>query len=165
MGKAVDRLFCIKWLKDRVDKEYKAAEAAASDELAKLNAEVGAKVIEAQAFPGAGEYKYSTTKAKEIEQHGLADAGELAEWVTANAPVVAEWMASEAGKYAEQFSKWWFAITGEVPDGMTRVVYQEPAKIGAPKVYRFNAEPVQQYFETHGGWLEGASTLLLGDGE
>ena len=168
MGKAVDRLLLIKWLKDRVDKEYKAAEAAASDELAELNAESGTREIGAMAFPGAGVYKYSTTRERTAVEYRLADVHELAEWIGGNALGVAKWMATAADRnstYAERLGEWWFTDNGEVPDGMTRVEYQVPAKIGAPKVYRFNAEPVQQYFETHGGWLEGASTLLLGGGE
>ena len=166
MGKAVDRLIVAKRIKERVIEAYKEAEIAAADELAALKAETGGKEIGSMFIEGAGTYKYSTVRAKKVERYALADKYELSEWIAENAPAVADWLASKAdggSTYAEAFGAWWFPITGEVPDGMTRTVYEEPARQGAPRVYQFDAKAIDAFFEQHGGWLEGGM-LLLGDG-
>ena len=166
MGKAVDRLIVAKRVRERVEEAYKAAESAAADELATLKAETGAKEIGSMFLEGAGTYKYSTVRAKKVERYAISDNDELAEWIAENAPAVAAWLASKAGRdsvYAEQFGAWWFPLTGEVPDGMTRIEYEEPEKLGVPKVYKYDANAIDAFFEQHGGWLEGGM-LLLGDG-
>ena len=168
MGKAVDRLIAVKRIKEKVDETYKKCELDAEVELGRLNAETGTTEIGSMLFEGAGVYKYSKTRAKRIQKYALDDESDLAEWVSQNPSAVAKWLASKAGRdsiYAEQFGAWWFSLTGEVPDGMTRTEYEEPPRIGAPKVYQYDPLAIDAYFEENGGWLEGGSRLLLGDGE
>ena len=154
--------------KERVEEAYKELEVAAADELATLKSETGTAQIESMFTEGAGIYHYSKIKAKKVEQYALADEADLSDWIAENAPAMARWLASKSGKgqtYAALFGAWWFNITGELPDGMTRTVYEEPEKQGPPKVYQYDPAVIDDYFEKNGGWLMCGSGLLLGDGE
>ena len=159
MGACVDRLIAAKWVKDKVDAAYKEAEIAASSELAELCGENGTTEIACLTFPGAGTYKYSQTRRKTVVEWNLADQEELNAWLQSNKQAAIAY-AFSAGS---DFAKWWFERTGELPDGVARVEYEEPAKAGPPKLYKYDAEVVGDAFERMGGWLEGANRLLLGD--
>lgn len=174
MGKAVDRLVAAAWVKKKVDAAYKEAEADASDELAEFTANsstgIASSYMDENGEPVLlAEYKYSQKKAKEVVEYRISGLGGLPEWIADNARYIADWLATSEKKgsdtYAQKFAEWYFAMTGEVPEGMSRTVYEEPARRGAPKLYKFDPDAVGSYFESHGGWLEGANRLLLGDGE
>ena len=175
MGKAVDRLVAATYVKQKVDEAYKQAEADAECELSEF-AEKGASGITSTYTPGKGgdpillgEYKYSQTRAKKVIEYNVCGLGGLPEWIAANAEDVAAWLATPIGRsgetFAQRFAAWHFDRTGEVPDGISRTERDEPARRGAPKLYRFDADEVGRYFESHGGWLEGAGRLMLGDGD
>lgn len=174
MGKAVDRLVAATWVKQKVDAAYKEAEADAFDELAEFTERTASGIISSYTDGNGdpvvlGEYKYSQTRPKTVVEYGISGLGGLPEWIGKNAEYVADWLATSAKKggdtYAQKFAEWYFGMTGEVPEGMSRTERTEPARRGAPKLYRFDAEAVGSYFESNGGWLEGANRLLLGDGE
>ena len=174
MGKAVDRLVAATWVKRKVEEACKKVEADASDELAEFTANsstgIASTYMDENGEPVLlAEYKYSQTKAKKVVEYGISGSGGLPEWIASNAEYIADWLATPEKKggeaYAKKFAKWYFDMTGEVPEGMSRTEHEEPARRGAPKLYKFDADAVGSYLESHGGWLEGANRLLLGDGE
>lgn len=158
MATAIDRYIGLEWLKRQVDQEHKQAKLAAEDMLARKRDEDGTMELTSVAFgPEAGSYKYSKTRKKRVVEYHTASSEELREWLKAN-PQAAAWFVVE---HAEQFAEEWFDATGECADGMTRVEHEEPAKVGAPKLYGFDPQAVEAHL---GKNLVGGIELLLGDG-
>lgn len=159
MATAIDRYIGLEWLKKKVDAEHRRARLDAEDMLARKRQEDGAMELTSKAFgPEAGSYKYSKTRWKRVVEYHLADGGELRGWLESN-PRAAAWFAME---HAEQFGEEWFGSTGECPEGMSRVEYEEPAKVGPPKLYGFDAGAVESRI---GKNLAEGLGLLLGDGD
>jgi hypothetical protein len=157
MATAIDRYIGLEWLKRQVDTEHKQAKLDAEDMLARKRQEDGVMELTSKAFgPEAGSYKYSKTRKKRVVEYHLASSEELREWLEAN-PQAATWFVME---HVEQFGEEWFDSTGECADGMTRVEYEVPAKMGAPKLYGFDPKVVESHL---GKNLVGGIELLLGD--
>lgn len=167
MGIGVDRYLAAEYIKGKVDDAYKATQIEAEEELAALYAQDGTTEVVSQAFEGAGKFRYSQKRKRHVVEYNMADERELRGWLRANPDAAADW----AVENAKEFGEWHFGRTGEVPDGIARVEYDEPAKAGPPKVYGFDPDIVGRWLEEHGGWLQGAAALadgnelLLGDGE
>lgn len=160
MGRKVDRLMGLEWLKGIVDKAYKEAVSDARDELDELNGENGSTSIESTLFgPDAGTYKYSRVNKKHVVDYEFADADGFDEWCRDNVDAVIGF----AARNAETFGKEWFDATGELPEGISRIEYDIPAMRGAPKLYGFDPNVIQSAIGEN--ILEGANRLLLGDGE
>ena len=53
--------------------------------------------------------------------------------------------------------------TGEIPDGITHVEYDEPPKLKSPQIYRYDHERIKKTLAQGSNLLEGANRLLLGD--
>lgn len=157
---AFDRLFVAEVVKGSVDEAYKKAKHDAEDELARLRDEYGSLSTTSKYFgPEAGEYKYSQTRKKKIVEWNLADRSDFKDWCVEN-PTATAMFALEN---AEDFGKWWFEETGELPDGISRVEYEQPAGLGAPKIYRLDSDVITG--KLGGNLFEGANRLLLGEAD
>lgn len=159
MTKAIDRLIGLEWLKKRVDAAHKDAREHAVDDLAALTGELGVTEMTSTVFgPEAGSLKYSKTRAKKVVEFNMCDDYEFGEWLDSNQNAAVIFAQRDAGAFAQ----WWFEETGEVPDGISRVEYVEPAKAGPAKLYRFDASVVEE--KLGGNLLASVNDLLLGDG-
>ena len=156
--KAIDRFIGLEWLKKKVDKEHKEAKEQAIDDLATLTGELGVTEMTSTLFgPGAGKVKYSQIRKKKVVEFNVTDEGEFAKWLDPGDA------CEYVGQNAVEFAQWWFERTGEVPEGFSRVEYEEPAKVGPAKLYGFDADVVEE--KLGGNLLAGMNELLLGDGE
>jgi len=160
MSKAIDRYIGLEWLKKKVDAAHKEAKEQAIDDLATLTGELGVTEMTSTLFgPEAGNLKYSKVREKKVTEFNVIDECDLFEWIGDN-PGATKLYARE-NKVA--FAEWWFEQTGEVPDGVSRVEYVEPAKVGPAKLYKFDPDVVEAKFGNN--VLLGANELLLGDGD
>ena len=160
MANVIDRLFGLEWLKKRVDAAYKQAKLDADDELAKAKKENGTVSMISPMFGAqAGKFQYSSTRKKEVVEYHIADGLDFTAWCNANRPAINQYVFD----HAEDFGKKWFEETGEVPDGISRVTYEEPAKQGPAKLYGYKPEVVEAVMG--GKLLESMNQLLLGDGD
>ena len=158
----IDRLFAADCLKAEVDKKYKEAKRDAEDYLAALRDEVGTMGLTSKVFgEEAGEYAYGKSRPKDGVEYNLCDAESFEDWVEDNVYGVFLYLKENAASFGE----WWFDRNGEVPEGVSRVPYTEPAKITSPKIYRQNREVVLAALKDGGNFFGKANELLLGDGE
>lgn len=158
--RSIDRRLFLEFVEQRAKKEKKDANDETVDELAELNEKFGATEITSTLFgPEAGRVKYSTTRKKKVVEFNLASADELREWVMDNQDAAMAYVLD----HAQDFGREWFEKTGEVPEGVSRVEYEEPAKRGPAKLYGFNPEVIEE--KLGGSLLAGMSGLLLGDGD
>lgn len=162
MANPIDKLMAIDTLKADVDAAHKEAKAQAEDFLAELRDTVGTTALTSTVFgPEAGEYKYGKTRAKKAVEYNLADQDDFEGWINDNAHGVYGYLARNVADFAE----WWLTETGEVPDGISRVEYEVPATVTAPKLYKLDREAVRAKLTAGGNYFEEANKLLLGDGE
>ncbi len=162
MANPVTKLIALDCVKAEVDEKYKQAKQEAEDFLAELRDSVGTTGLTSPELgPEAGEFKYGRSRAKEIVEYHLADADEMDKWLEAN-PNAA---LSFVGSHAEEFGKWWCEEMGELPDGISRVKYESPSTMTAPKLYKQDREYVKERLLEGGNFLEEVNQLLLGDGD
>lgn len=156
---AIDRLVGLEWLKKRVDAEYKRAKVEAEEMLAEKRDADGTMELSPKAFgPEAGTYKYSKTRRKTVVEYHVVDREAMRAWLNENHGAAIDYAIENADLFGER----WFEDTGEVPEWLARVEYEEPAKAGPPKLYGFNPEVVESYLGTN--LMEGMQRLL-GDGD
>lgn len=157
----IDRYVGLKALKGAVDAEFKSAEADAQDFFATKERE-GIKSLSSTVFGDVGgEYHRGKTKAKQVVEYNLCDWDAFSAWLYDNV----EAMHTFCFAKAEAFGQWQVEKQGELPDGISRVEYQEPPKETAPKLYKFEQDAVVACIAKGGNLFENANELLLGDGE
>ena len=157
----IDRYFAAKCVKKEVDEAYKAAETEAALFLDEAR-ENGITSLSSKYFgEDAGEYKRGKTRKKQVVEYNVPDMGEFKDWCYMNLGALEKY----AFAHASEFGQWWFERTGELPDGISRVDYEEPPKLKAPAIYRYDHELVKSKLAEGGNLLEGANGLLLGDGD
>lgn len=156
MPNAIDRLFAIESIKQKIDEVEKKAKLDAEDYLASVESTSPVQISELFG-PDAGEYKRGRTRAKKTVEYNLADKMAFAGWLDENPKSYAKYIL----EHAEDFGQWWLESTGEVPDGISRVEYEIPAGYTAPKIYKPNYEHVRQVLASGGSILEAANKLLL----
>ena len=162
MANPIDKYFGIDCLKAEVDKAHKEAKQEAECFLAELRDSVGTMALTSPMFgPEAGEFKYGQTRAKKITEYNLASAEDFEDWVNDNAYGVFLYLKA----HAAEFGEWWVNENGEVPDGISRVCYEQPPTTTTPKIYRQDREVVKAKLAANGGFFEEANRLLLDDGE
>ena len=160
----IDKLFALKAVKGKVDEEYKLLEGECRQELLEAYDADGTDRKTAPMFPDAGKFSIKRTKGKKPEtvvEFNLCDDEAMAEWLETNQGAAVRFAMLEAA----DFGRFWFNFTGELPDGISRVEYEEPGTpdVLSAQVYSFKPDVV---IGTLGGnLLERANELLLGDGE
>ena len=167
MPSKLDKLFALKAVEKKVTDERKLLEYECRDELLAAYEADGTDRRTSPFFgPEAGKYSVKRFKAKPPivnVEYGMADDEEFAEWLEANQGSAISYVKAHAVEFAQSH----FDATGELPDGFTRVEYEEP---GEPErvtaqVYSFKPDIVLEKLAEHGNVLEGANRLLLGDGD
>jgi len=165
MATKIDKLFALKAVEQKVTEERKLLEAECRDELLDAYRADGTNRRESPFFgPDAGKFSIKRYKAepdKECVDYALADDVEFADWLEDNIDAAVSYVKRHAVDFAEEH----FGMTGELPDGTTRVAYTEPGKPEriTAQIYVFKPDVVLSKFD--GNLLEGANRLLLGDGE
>lgn len=161
MANPIDKYLAIDVLKAEVDGAHKQAKADADDFLADARDKMGVMGLTPQMLEGCGEYRYAATKAKKLAEYNVCDQEDFSEWKGLNPSAAWEYVAERF----EDWAKWYFNRTGEVPDGVSRVEREVPAGYGPPKFYRVDAEKVKSILSDGVSFFEGTSRLLLGDGD
>ena len=157
----IDRYFGLECIKHEVDAQCKTAKLAADDYLAE-KIEQGSPVQTSTLFgPEAGEFKRGMGKPKQIVEYNLADKDELEAWLIGNTRAAIEFALSEP----EEFGRMWLETTGELPDGIARVEYEQPGQPLPAKIYKQDREVVRAKLLEMGGLLESANRLMLGEGD
>ena len=157
----IDRYFAAKCVKREVDAAYKVAESEAAIYLDEAR-ENGVNSLSSTYFgEDAGEYKRGKTCTKQVVEYNVPDIVDFEAWCMDNQVALVQY----AKRNASDFGQWWFETTGEIPDGIARVDYEEPPKPKAPSIYRYNHELVKAKLAEGGNLLEGANKLLLGGGD
>lgn len=156
----IDRYFAAECVKREVDKVHKEAKAQAEIFLDEARDNGQASLISTYFGEDAGEYKRGKTRTKHVVEFNLGDSERLEDWVNDNAYT----MFLFAKDYAEELGQWCMNNTGEIPDGITRVEYDEPPRLKAPQIYRYDHERVKEALAKGGNILEGANQLLLSGG-
>lgn len=157
----IDRYFAAKCVKKEVDAAYKEAETEAAIYLDEAREEGKTSLISTYFGEDAGEYKRGKTRKKTVVEYNVPDIEEFGFWCTENIAALMEYVK----EHASEFGQWWFEATGEMPDGISRVDYEEPPKLKAPSIYRYDHELIKAKLAAGGNLLEGANRLLLGDGD
>lgn len=157
---AIDRHMFLKDLKDRVDSLYKASEAEVQAELSEAMEEGRGSLVSNLFGLEAGEYKQGMSRKKDVISYNLLDQGDYIGWMRDNADAVESFMVANA----PEFGEWWFNVTGEVPEGISRVMYTQPPMPTKPKIYRFKPEVVEAKMR-ESGLMDGIGQFLLGDGD
>lgn len=156
----IDRYFAAECVKREVDQVHKEAKAEAETYLDEAR-ENGQTALVSKFFgEDAGEYKRGKTRTKHVEEFHLADSEELEDWVNVNTYT----MFLFAKDFAKELGRWCLTNTGEIPEGITYVEYDEPPRYKAPQIYRYDHDRVKKMLAQGGNLLEGANQLLLGDG-
>ena len=156
----IDRYFAAECLKREVDKAHKAAKEDAAIYLDEAREEGKTSLISTYFGEDAGEYKRGKTRAKTVIEYNVTDMAEFVYWCSENR-IALEIYVKE---HASEFGQWWFETTGELPDGISRVDYEEPPHLKAPQIYRYDHEAIKAKLAEGGNILEGANRLLLSDG-
>ena len=157
----IDKYFAAKCLKKEVDAAYKQAETDAVVYLDDAR-DQGINSLVSKLFgEDAGEYKRGKTRRKLVVEYNVPDLEEFESWCADNHIALMQY----AKKHASDFGQWWFETTGELPDGISRVDYEEPPRLKAPSIYRYNHELVRAKLAAGGNLLEGANRLLIGGGD
>lgn len=158
----IDKLFALKAVEQKITDERKMLEYECRDELLEAFETDGTDRRTSPYF-GADAGKFSIkrmkgTPAKEVTEYNLADDEAFAEWLEEN---TASLIAYAKARYME-FSKYHVEATGELPDGIAMVSYEEPGKepYVTAQVYSFKPDIVID--KLGGNFLEGANRLLLG---
>ena len=156
----IDRYFAAECIKKEVDAAYKAAKEDAAVYLDEAREDGKTSLISTYFGEDAGEYKRGKTRAKTVVEYNVPDLAEFVYWCSENR-IALEIYVKE---HASEFGQWWFENTGELPDGISRVDYEEPPHLKAPQIYRYDHELIKQKLAEGGNILEGANRLLLSDG-
>lgn len=157
----IDRYFAAECVKREVDQVYKDAKAEAEIYLDKARENGQTALVSTFFGEDAGEYKRGKTRAKRVVEFNLSDSRELEDWVNGNTYT----MFLFAKDFAEELGKWCMNNTGEIPDGIAYVEYEEPPKPKAPQIYRYDHELIKCKLAQGGNLLEGANRLLLSGGD
>lgn len=161
----IDKLFALKAVKGKVDEEYRLLEGECRQELLEAYEKDGTDRKTSPYFgPDAGKFSIKRMRGKKAEvrvEFNICDDEALAEWLEANHGAALRYAILNGA----DFGMFWFNFTGELPDGISRVEYEEP---GTPdtlsaQVYSFKPEVVID--KLGGNLLERTNELLLGDGE
>ncbi len=157
----IDKYFAAECVKREVDQVYKAAKADAEIYLDEAR-ENGQTALVSKFFgEDAGEFKRGKTRAKRVVEFHVSDNDEFSQWIYDN-PAAAFFFAKNN---AVEFAEFWLESTGELPDGISRVEYEEPPKPKAPQIYRYDHELIKGKLAKGGNLLEGANRLLLSGGD
>lgn len=157
----IDRYFAAKCVKSEVDKVYKEAETEAAIYLDEARDEGKTSLISMYFGEEAGEYKRGKTRAKHVTEFNVCDTEELEAWAKDNAHTMMLFVVDNA----EKFIEWLVHETGEIPDWVSTVEYDQPPTLKAPSIYRYDHELVKAKLAEGGNILQGANRLLLGDGD
>jgi len=164
---AIDELFALKALEMKVREERELREYECRDDLLAAYGQDGTDRRTSPYFgPEAGKFSVKRFKAKpgkEAEAFELEGWEAFEEWLHANS----EGVFTYAFEKAEEFARWWFSTTGELPDGIARKVTVSegtPERLSA-QVYSFKPDIVLEKLAEDGNVFEGANRLLLGDGD
>lgn len=161
----IDRLFALKAVEQKVKEERELVEYECRDELLEAFKADGTDRRTSPYFgPDAGKYSVKRMKGKPpttVTEFNLADDEEFAEWLEGN---VGAAVAYAKLHYAD-FAKSQVESTGELPDGIAMVTYEQPGTEPSvtAQVYSFKPDLVLE--KLGGNFLEGANRLLLGDGD
>ena len=167
MENKIDALFALCWLKKKVDAAYKNAETEAAIYLDEAREEGKTALVSTYFGEEAGEYKRGKTRKKRVTEYHVLDMRDLLEWLTGNIDAA----RSYACNNAIAFAQYWFDNTGEVPDGISRVEYDDLPKLKKPEIYRYNQEAIESKVLSEGlprvlaQTVGGDNVLLLGDGD
>lgn len=160
----IDKLLALKAVKSKVDEEYKLLEGECRQELLEAYEKDGTDRKTSPYFgPDAGKFSIKRIKGKKPEtgvEFNMCDDEALAEWLESNHDAALRYAILNGA----DFGRYWFYFTGELPEGISRVEYEEP---GTPdtllaQVYSFKPDIVIE--KLGGNLLEMTNELLLGDG-
>lgn len=155
----IDTLVGLKALKGAVDAKYKEAEVDASDYFFEMERQ-GISSLNSPMFGDAGgEYHRGKTKAKTVVEYNLSDWDAFSAWLYDNVDAMHRYCFAKA----EEFARESVEKDGELPDGISRVEYQEPPKKTPPKLYKFDQAGVVEAIAQGGNLFEKANELLLGE--
>ena len=155
----IDKYFAAECVKREVDQVYKDAKAEAEIYLDEARENGQTALVSTFFGEDAGEYKRGKTRPKHIVEFHLGDSQRLEDWVNDNTYTVFLFVKD----FAEELGQWCMNNTGEIPDGITHVEYDEPPKPKSPQIYRYDHERVKKTLSQGGNLLEGANRLLLSD--
>lgn len=161
----IDKLFALKALEQKVTDERKLIEYECRDELLEAFETDGTDRRTSPYF-GADAGKFSVkrmkgTPAKQVTEFNLADDMAFADWLESNVGA----LIAYAKNHYQEVSKYHIENTGELPDGIAMVSYEEPGKEPyiTAQVYSFKPDIVID--KLGGNLLEGANRLLLGESD
>lgn len=116
-----DRLFALKALEKRIKAEREELEAEVRTRLLEQYERDGNDRMRSPYFgKDAGTYTYIPPKEEEGTEWNLCDWSSLAEWLAEDPKAAEQFVFANAAT----FGQWWFEQTGEVPEGINRVVYR-----------------------------------------
>lgn len=157
----IDRYFAAKCIKKEIDEAYRNAESEAAIYLDEARGHGMPTLTSTYFGEDAGEYKRGKTRVKHVVEFSLSDSGALEKWVEGNTYTAFLFLKD----YASEFGSWCMTMTGEIPDGIEMDEHDEPPRVKAPQVYRYNHGLIKAKLAEGGNILEGANRLLLGDGD
>ena len=150
--------------KKKVDKEWKALKSECDEEFLDEYRESGNTTKRSLLFgKGAGTYYIPINEAKppqEVTNYALADDVAFSEWLDGNQDAAIRY----AMLNAQDFARFWFNFTGELPDGTTRVAYTTegtPETPGTPTM-KVKEDVVFEKMREMGLLAEGTKLFLGG---
>ena len=161
----VDKLFAYKAVEQRITNERKALEYECRDELVAAYSEAGTDRLIAPMFPDAGKFSIKRIKgkpAREVVEYNLADDVAFAEWLEDNVGSAISYVKANATDFARRH----FEGEGELPEGISRVCYEEPATEPTitAQVYSFKPDEVFNKLAENGNVFDEVNRLMLGGG-
>ena len=157
----IDRYFAAECVKREVDSVYKDAKAEAEIYLDEARENGQTALVSTFFGEDAGEYKRGKTRAKHVTEFNVCDTQDLEEWAQENAHTMMLYVVD----HSQAFIEWLITETGEIPDWVSKVEYDEPPHMKAPQIYRYDHELVKAALAKGGNLLEGANRLLLSGGD
>lgn len=157
----IDRYFAAECVKREVDKVHKEAKAEAEAYLDEARENGQTALVSTFFGEDAGEYKRGKTRAKQVVEYNVCDIQELNAWLYDNLDAMSSFVCDKA----IEFAQYWFEKTGELPEGTSRVYYDEPSKPKPPQIYRYDHDLVKATLADGGNLLVGANQLLLSGGD
>ena len=157
----IDLLAVGEYYKKDAEQTYKKLKENAEDFLAGKNMADGTTSLESKLF--GGEYRYGKTRAKSVVEFNVCDDEALAEWLEGNHGAALRYAMLNGA----DFGQYWFNFTGELPEGISRIECEEPARTTSPKLYKFDVNNVKEVLgieQSFGEQLLGNPEKLLGDG-
>jgi hypothetical protein len=156
----IDLLAVGEYYKKDADQTYKKLKENAEDYLASKRMSDGTTSIESKLF--GGEFHYGKTRAKNVVEFHMCDEEALAEWLEANQDAAIRYAILNGA----DFGMYWFNLTGELPEGVSRVECEESARETPPKLYKFDVGNVRKALgieQSFGEQLLGKPENLLED--